>query len=203
MDFVPLLVLLPFLAEGIDERRVDCGDSGMDSIVKRVQSLLMASGRRRQPARQGRGIPARDGERGEASHTSAIVAGQPAQVLHPTVMMIMMDSESNRSLAQAFRGIGYEVRSVQELSEAVKSLSTEQPACIIVSSPSGPQACEILRRSTPAPILALLSQAEDTEVLATLDAGADDCQLASIGTDEIVLRARAILRRKHQTSLSR
>jgi len=54
---------------------------------------------------------------------------------------------------------------------------------------------------TSVPILALLPQPTDLDVLNALEAGADDCQDASIGTSETILRARALLRRGSPVAL--
>ncbi|MCL5995375.1 MAG: hypothetical protein M1546_04880 [Chloroflexi bacterium] len=98
-------------------------------------------------------------------------------------------------LAGALAEEGYQIGVVRGLSGALDSLREEHPSLVILCGSVGPHDWLVLRQVTTAPILALLPQPTEMEILTALDAGVDDCQMASIGVPEILSRVRALLRR--------
>jgi DNA-binding response OmpR family regulator len=99
------------------------------------------------------------------------------------------------SAVEALEDAGYEVGIVKRLPDALERLKQTQPALVIVCGRQATETCLALRTETGAPILALLTLAAETDLLAALDAGADDCQPASISNREILMRTRSLLRR--------
>jgi two-component system OmpR family response regulator len=81
------------------------------------------------------------------------------------------------------------------LPAALDSLRGERAALIILAGLCPATSCRAIRRLTAAPILALLGSGGETEILAALEAGADDCQMDSIGQSETLGRVRSLLRR--------
>ncbi|MGE5532030.1 MAG: winged helix-turn-helix domain-containing protein, partial [Bacteroidota bacterium] len=61
-----------------------------------------------------------------------------------------------------------------------------------------PQTCHHLRRRTSRPLIVAFDQAEETDVVAVLAAGADDCVGAPISPNEMIARLRAALRRDQE-----
>lgn len=116
-------------------------------------------------------------------------------------MMVNIQGGAHNHLAEALSAEGYDVCTVQQASETTEKLRQEHPSLIIVCGAAASEACSALRRVTSVPILALLPQPTDLDVLNALEAGADDCQDASIGTSETILRARALLRRGSPVAL--
>jgi CheY-like chemotaxis protein len=113
-----------------------------------------------------------------------------------TIVMILLDGGSINSNSEALERAGYEVRTVSGLYSALEAIRQNHPSLIIVCGGIAvTRACQALRDATTVPILALLTKASEADLLAVLDAGADDCQPASIGAREVLMRARVLLRR--------
>jgi DNA-binding response OmpR family regulator len=105
-------------------------------------------------------------------------------------------SPTGDALASTLEQTGYAVRTAADLDDALASMRQVRPVAIILRNPAGPRACAALRNATDIPILALLSQPSATDIAQALDAGADDCQAASISAPEVLWRVRALLRRR-------
>jgi CheY-like chemotaxis protein len=121
------------------------------------------------------------------------------RVLRKTIVMILLDEGTINSSAQALERAGYEVSTVSGLCGALEATRQSHPSLIIVSGGIPvTRACQALRDATTVPILALLTTASEADMLAALNAGADDCQPASIGAQEILMRTRALLRRSRR-----
>jgi hypothetical protein len=115
--------------------------------------------------------------------------------LHVTLLMIMMGGHTPNTLSEALEAADYQVCIVRGLTAGLDGLAQARPSLVIVCGPATPGAYLALRRSTSVPILALLPQASETDVMAALNAGVDDCQMASISSHEAILRTKALLRR--------
>jgi len=118
------------------------------------------------------------------------------------IVVVRMDGRPG-PLCAVLEQTGYQVRTVRDLAGAVASLDDEIPALVIVMGPDVSGTCMALRQSIAAPILALLPELTELAVLDAFNAGADDCQLATIGPHEVVLRVAALLRRDQQRSAYR
>jgi CheY-like chemotaxis protein len=118
------------------------------------------------------------------------------RVPRKTIVMVLLDGGTINGSAQALERAGYEVRTVSGLCGALDATRQGHPALIIVCGGIPvTRACEALRVATSVPILALLTKASEADMLAALNAGADDCQPASIGAQEVLMRTRVLLRR--------
>lgn len=124
------------------------------------------------------------------------LAPPASRVLCKTVIMILLDGGSINSDTEALERAGYVVRTVSGLNNALEATRQSHPSLIIVCGGIAvTRACQALRDATTVPILALLTKASEADMLAALNAGADDCQPASIGAEEVLMRARVLLRR--------
>ena len=63
----------------------------------------------------------------------------------------------------------------------------------------GMQVCRILRRESAVPIIMLTARETHADRIAGLDSGADDYVVKPFDPDEVVARAKAVLRRVHDT----
>ncbi len=111
------------------------------------------------------------------------------------LLLVMLDSDPCGPLLRALEQSGYAVRPCCGLPPAMESLRRERAGLIILTGLGPAAPCRALRCLTSAPILALLTGGGEPEMLAALEAGADDCQLTSIGQSEALGRVRALLRR--------
>ncbi len=114
---------------------------------------------------------------------------------HETVLIVTTAGDTHPSIEEALQAPGFTVRVAGGLPRALESLAEASPSVIVVYCPEAPEVCRGLRRVTPLPILVLLPDAREELVVKSLEAGADDCQCTAMGTREIVLRVRALLRR--------
>ena len=122
--------------------------------------------------------------------------------LPKTIMMIIMDGCIVNSTAQALQAAGYEVRMVRGLPDALESLWQAPPSLIIVCGRPATHTYLALRNTTDAPILALLTPATEADMLEALEVGADDCQPATIGNQEVLMRVHTLLRRGDRHKLT-
>jgi DNA-binding response OmpR family regulator len=132
---------------------------------------------------------------GEANLPTAQLDAPKSPVLRKKIMTIMIDGCKIDGMAEALEAAGYEVQRVKGLPAGIENLSRAVPSLVIVGGPPAQDLLSALRQATKVPILALLTQASESDTLDTLSAGADDCQPASTGDREIVLRVRTLLRR--------
>jgi DNA-binding response OmpR family regulator len=95
----------------------------------------------------------------------------------------------------ALQKAGFEVSVVRGWASTLEILQRTQPALLLVCSTAETDAIRVLRGITRAPILALLADSEEVNMIDVLTAGADDCQPASIEPREVVVRVRNLLRR--------
>jgi CheY-like chemotaxis protein len=134
----------------------------------------------------------------QGSDNPAIDPVRPSQqVLHKRVILIAMEGCRINENARALERAGYEVRIMSGLCDALEAARQSHPSLFIVcGGMTVTRTCLALRDTTNAPILALLTEASEADLLAILDAGADDCQPASIGAQEVLMRTRVLLRRR-------
>ena len=119
----------------------------------------------------------------------------PYQTSPGKVLLVLLDGNPCSPLLRALEDSGYAVRPCPGLPPALESLRSERAGLIILVGPRTAVPCRAVRRLTAAPMLALLDGGGEAEMLAALEAGADDCQLVSIGQSETLGRVRALLRR--------
>ena len=125
--------------------------------------------------------------------------GEPAteegDIRSKRMVILVVDGCIISSVAQAFESLGYEISRAQGLTGALACIAHDRPSLIVVCGLPVVDTYRALRRATGTPILALLTRAEEGDVLDILEAGADDCQPASIGKLEVLKRGQALLRR--------
>jgi two-component system, OmpR family, KDP operon response regulator KdpE len=119
----------------------------------------------------------------------------PAQIL-------VVDDEPQivRGLKVILRSAGYEVKTAESKQEALDAVAVHPPDAIVLDlvlpDGTGVEVTEEVRRWSELPILVLSAVGDEREKVRTLDAGADDYVTKPFGTDELLARLRAVLRRK-------
>ena len=115
--------------------------------------------------------------------------------------VLVVDDEPHilRALQATLRGAGYDVMTAATGDEALRSAAVQPPEAVILDlvlpDRRGTEVCRELRTWSKAPILVLSAVGEENEKVAALDAGADDYVTKPFGTDELLARLRAALRR--------
>ncbi|MDH6118275.1 DNA-binding response OmpR family regulator [Kitasatospora sp. GAS204A] len=117
------------------------------------------------------------------------------------VLVVDDDDTIRRSLERGLRLSGFAVRSAGGGRAALELIAAEPPDVLVldVSMPdlTGTEVCRILReQGTDTPVLMLSALDELADRVAGLQAGADDYLVKPFALEELVLRLRALLRRR-------
>ena len=113
----------------------------------------------------------------------------------------MVDDEPQivRGLKIILRNAGYTVEAAGTKAEALAALASRPPDALVLDlvlpDGQGVEVCEQVRRWSGLPILVLSAIGDEREKVRALDAGADDYVTKPFGTDELLARLRAVLRR--------
>jgi DNA-binding response OmpR family regulator len=120
-------------------------------------------------------------------------------VVRQYILVVVMGRCIIRGVVHALEEAGYLVHTAQEPSGALEDIKEADPLLMIVCGPAAGETYRALRTASSAPMLALLADggpSGEVDVLNALEAGADDCQVVSIGVREVLQRVRVLLRRR-------
>jgi two-component system, OmpR family, response regulator MprA len=116
------------------------------------------------------------------------------------ILLAEDDRATRESLARALELEGYQVRAVVDGSAVFESIAEEPPDLIVLDlmmpHVGGLSVCRRLRAAKDrTPILIVTARTEVSDRVSGLDAGADDYLPKPFALDELLARARALLRR--------
>ena len=115
--------------------------------------------------------------------------------------VLVVDDELQilRGLKVILRNAGYSVETAATKAEALDAVSVRPPDVLVLDlvlpDGSGVDVCEEIRRWSTLPILVVSAVGDEREKVRALDVGADDYITKPFGTDELLARLRAALRR--------
>jgi two-component system KDP operon response regulator KdpE len=115
--------------------------------------------------------------------------------------VLVVDDEPQivRGLKIVLRSAGYAVEAAETKAEALAVLALRPPDALVLDlvlpDGQGVEVCEEVRRWSRLPILVLSAVGDEREKVRALDAGADDYVTKPFGTDELLARLRAVMRR--------
>ena len=115
--------------------------------------------------------------------------------------ILVVDDEPQivRALKVILRGAGYSTDQAESKEEALNAVSVRPPDAMVLDlvlpDGSGVDVCSEVRSWTSLPIIVLSAVGDEREKVRALDAGADDYITKPFGTDELLARLRAALRR--------
>jgi two-component system KDP operon response regulator KdpE len=115
--------------------------------------------------------------------------------------VLVVDDEPQivRGLKVILREAGYAVDTAATKREALDSVSIRPPDAVVLDlvlpDGSGVDVCSEIRSWSSIPIVVLSAVGDEREKVRALDAGADDYITKPFGTDELLARLRAVLRR--------
>lgn len=115
-----------------------------------------------------------------------------------SILLIDKDVSVDSKLQPAFAREGYSLKHVLPGLDAIRMMLVDEPDLVILGL--GPQErewefCRRLLAFLDRPLLLLLSTANKLDRVKGLEAGADDCMLKPVLTEEVIARARVLLRR--------
>jgi two-component system KDP operon response regulator KdpE len=115
--------------------------------------------------------------------------------------ILVVDVEPNiiATVAPLLRARGYEVFSAMTGRAALEAVERDKPDLLVLDlglpDLDGAEVCRRVRETTGIPILVLSARGEEGDKVKALDAGADDYVTKPFGTEELLARIRAALRR--------
>ena len=115
--------------------------------------------------------------------------------------ILVVDDEPNiiATVAPLLRARGYEVFSAMTGRAALEAVERDKPDLLVLDlglpDLDGAEVCRRVRETTGIPILVLSARGAEGDKVKALDAGADDYVTKPFGTEELLARIRAALRR--------
>src|SRR5215207_5088296 len=117
----------------------------------------------------------------------------------PRVLVVDDEPQILRGLKVVLRQAGFEVDTAATKSEALDRVAVRPPEMLVLDlilpDGSGVEVCEEIRGWSQLPIIVLSAVGDEREKVRALDAGADDYLTKPFGTDELLARLRALMRR--------
>ena len=117
----------------------------------------------------------------------------------PRVLVVDDEPQIVRGLKIILRDAGYAVESAETKAQALALLGSRPPDALVLDlvlpDGEGVEICRDVRRFSGLPILVLSAIGDEREKVRALDAGADDYVTKPFGTDELLARLRAVMRR--------
>ncbi len=120
--------------------------------------------------------------------------------------ILIVDDEPNilATVAPMLRSNGYEVLSAMTGRAGLDAVDRDKPDLIVLDlglpDLDGITVCRQVRHGSSAPIIVLSARGAEGDKVAALDAGADDYVTKPFGTEELLARIRAALRRSDSSS---
>jgi two-component system KDP operon response regulator KdpE len=115
--------------------------------------------------------------------------------------ILIVDDEPSilATMAPLLRGRGYDVSTATTAHAALEAIDRQAPQLVILDlglpDLDGIEVCRRIREGRAIPILVLSARGAERDKVAALDAGADDYVTKPFGSDELLARVRAALRR--------
>jgi DNA-binding response OmpR family regulator len=118
-----------------------------------------------------------------------------------SLLFIEDDDAIRLALSLALEDEGYEVRQAPDGREGLESFADAEPDLVLLDlrlpDMSGFDVCRQLRKTSIVPIIIVTAQTDTYDLVAGLEAGADDYVTKPVVPKELAARIRAALRRVH------
>jgi two-component system KDP operon response regulator KdpE len=121
------------------------------------------------------------------------------------VLVVEDERQIVRGLKVILRAAGFDVRSAETKREALDAVAVRPPDVLILDlvlpDGSGVEVCEEVRSWSRLPIIVLSAVGDEREKVRALNAGADDYITKPFGSDELIARIRAVMRRTAEAAV--
>lgn len=122
-----------------------------------------------------------------------------------TILAVEDDDRIRTSMRMALEDEGFEVHEAASGEAALEAFRRRSIDLVLVDlmlpGMSGLDLCRSLRRNSGVPIVAVTARVDSHDVVAGLEAGADDYVRKPFAVKELAARIRALLRRAHSSEL--
>ena len=122
----------------------------------------------------------------------------------PLIMVVDDDQDLAEMLGIVLTGEGYEVNLVNRGDEVIAAFESQTPDLILLDimlpGLDGVQVCKLIREKSMVPIVMLTAKGETQDVVAGLEAGADDYMVKPFNPAELIARLKVRLRRSGAVS---
>ena len=123
-----------------------------------------------------------------------------SQVAGERILIVDDEPQIRRALQTVLAGHGYEVEVAADGEAAVAQIAARRPDTVVLDLVMpGMDGFEVLREVrawTDVPVIVLSARGQERDKVAALDLGADDYLTKPFGTEELLARVRALLRRR-------
>jgi two-component system, OmpR family, KDP operon response regulator KdpE len=120
----------------------------------------------------------------------------------PRVLVVDDEPQIVRGLRVILTNAGYRVEEATTKQEALDAVSVRPPDAIVLDlvlpDGNGIEVCTEIRRWSQVPIVVLSAVGDERQKVLALDAGADDYVTKPFGSEELLARMRAVLRRRSE-----
>ena len=120
----------------------------------------------------------------------------------PRVLVVDDEPQIVRGLTVILSNAGYGVEQATTKREALDAVSVRPPDAIVLDlvlpDGDGIEVCKEIRRWSQVPIVVLSAVGDERQKVRALDAGADDYVTKPFGSEELLARMRAVLRRRSE-----
>ena len=117
----------------------------------------------------------------------------------PLIMVVDDDQDLAEMLGIVLTGEGYEVNLVSRGDEVITAFETQAPDLVLLDvmlpGMDGVEVCKSIREKSMVPIVMLTAKGETGDVVAGLEAGADDYMVKPFNPQELLARLKVRLRR--------
>lgn len=121
-----------------------------------------------------------------------------------SIHVIEDDEHIRRLIATALADRGYHVTSASTAMDGLRHVVTEAPDVVVLDMGlpdlDGAELLKMIRAVSTVPVIAATARGEDRDIVATLDAGADDYVVKPYSAQQLEARIRAVLRRVNSSN---
>lgn len=125
---------------------------------------------------------------------------------HQLILIVEDDEAISRLLQLSFKQLGHKTLVAKERQSALREVQTRNPDIILLDlglpDGDGKELIKTIRSILSIPIIVVSARSDEQEIIAALDAGADDYVTKPFSTNELLARVRSTQRRfmMHQSS---
>lgn len=125
---------------------------------------------------------------------------------HQLILIVEDDVAISRLLQLSFKQLGHKTLLAKDTQSALREIQTRNPDIILLDlglpDGDGKELIKTVRALLSIPIIVVSARSDEEEIIASLDAGADDYVTKPFSTNELLARVRSTQRRfmMHQSS---